>query len=251
MNLKEVNEEHNLYIVRVSYKDITLIKFGYSSVIKDRLISYYYHNPLIELVGTYYRKDAIEFENSLHNTIDSYIMREWYENSELENIIDYILDKKQLPNRVSSKQVSSKQPTFTEILKTYCELKEKDDRDDYDDSLILSMETKYPDYIKYYNLLGSKKCKALCYRRGDIDMFILNEKSKDEVIKIIVNKLSNGFISSKDLKVILTDAYKKANIQVTAKATDILKCNFIEVRNNKEISKKIDGKVINGFEIIK
>lgn len=138
---------------------------------------------------------------------------------------------------------------FTEGLKTYCELKEKGN-----DSLILFMDNKNPDYIKYYNLLGPDKCRALSYQRSKLDNFIINSNkivNKDEAFKLIYNKLSNGFISSKDLKVILTDAYKKSNISLTAKAKDILECNFIEVRNNKEISKRIDGKVINGFEIIK
>ena len=75
--------------------------------------------------------------------------------------------------------------------------------------------------------------------------------NKDDAFKLIYSKLSNGFISSKDLKVILTDAYKKSNISLTAKAKDILECNFIEVRNNKEMVKKIDGKSVKGFEIIK
>lgn len=90
MNTKEINPEHNLYIIRVYNKDKSLIKLGYSSVINKRLLSYYNHNQLVELVGTYYREDAEDFENKLHRCIKSTARNEWYDEDKLNLILEYI-----------------------------------------------------------------------------------------------------------------------------------------------------------------
>lgn len=68
----------NLYIIRIYGKDKTLIKFGYSSNIKQRLNNYYYHNPLMELLGTYYRANAQDLELIFHKNTKSEVMNEWY-----------------------------------------------------------------------------------------------------------------------------------------------------------------------------
>jgi hypothetical protein len=90
MNIKEVNPEHNLYIIRVYGKEGSLIKLGYSSNIIQRLYSYYNHNPLIQVIGTYYREDAEQFESKLHKVIKAKMLHEWYDESELTNIEGYI-----------------------------------------------------------------------------------------------------------------------------------------------------------------
>ena len=90
MNLKEINPEHNLYIIRVYGETGTLIKLGYSSNILKRLETYLSHNPLTQLIGTYYREDAKEFERKLHKVIKVKMLHEWYDESELTNIEGYI-----------------------------------------------------------------------------------------------------------------------------------------------------------------
>jgi len=78
----------NLYIVKVYNGDgDSIIKLGYSNNIENRLRQYYYHNPLIELIGTYYMENAIEVEKNIHNTLKSVCLNEWYN----EDKLDYIL----------------------------------------------------------------------------------------------------------------------------------------------------------------
>jgi rubrerythrin len=96
MKTKNINVNHNLYIVRVYGKEGSLIKVGYSSKIQERINSYYTSNPLMELVGTYYREDALEFENKLHKILDSAVMKEWYSEDKLDVVLSYIANG--LPN---------------------------------------------------------------------------------------------------------------------------------------------------------
>lgn len=78
----------NLYILRVYGKEgNSVIKFGYSSKIQTRLKQYLDCNPLVEIVNTYYREDAKEFERSFHKNNNSFIRNEWYLEEQLENII--------------------------------------------------------------------------------------------------------------------------------------------------------------------
>lgn len=81
---------NNLYLLRVYGKDTSLIKFGYSSTIQNRLEAYSTTNPLVEIIGTYHREDGREFELNLHKFIPSEIGREWYKEDQLELLIEYI-----------------------------------------------------------------------------------------------------------------------------------------------------------------
>ena len=105
----------NLYIVRVYGKENTsIIKFGYSSKLYTRLKQYSDYNPLVEIVGTYYRKDAKEFESSFHKNNNSFIKREWYFEEELENIINQITN-----NIVSNEEFKKLIITKKNNIKTY------------------------------------------------------------------------------------------------------------------------------------
>lgn len=84
----EVPSHHNLYLIRVFSGDgDSLMKVGYSSNINKRLYQYYSHNPMVEVLFTCHRDDAIEFESSFHRRHASVYMNEWYTVSS----IDYIL----------------------------------------------------------------------------------------------------------------------------------------------------------------
>lgn len=96
MNIKTVNKKHNLYIIRVFNKEGSLVKLGYSSNIKVRLTSYYYANPLVELIGTYYREDAREFESLLHRAIKAEVLNEWYTEDKLPLLLDLVQSKVEL-----------------------------------------------------------------------------------------------------------------------------------------------------------
>ena len=113
MKINEVNPEHNLYLIKVYGERFNLIKFGYSSKIKERLSQYYNHNPLIEIVGTYYREDGIEFENKLHKIIQSEIGNEWYLESKLDLILKYI--HTDIPNNIPFTYTSGGRSTIPKM----------------------------------------------------------------------------------------------------------------------------------------
>lgn len=84
----------NLYILKVTNSDKkSLIKLGYSSNIEERLNFYFSHNPFIEIIGTYYREDAIAFEKWFHKNNISIYRNEWYCENILEKMLKDIHDK--------------------------------------------------------------------------------------------------------------------------------------------------------------
>jgi len=71
--------QDNLYIIKSSNsKGESLIKFGYSSNIKQRIEQYLSHNPFTEILETFYREDAFEFEKTFHKNNISIYKNEWY-----------------------------------------------------------------------------------------------------------------------------------------------------------------------------
>ena len=86
--------ENNLYILKVTnFEGKSLIKLGYSNNIKSRLDVYYVHNPFIQKIGTYYRKDAYAFEKWFHKNNISIYRNEWYCESFLEQMLDSIYNE--------------------------------------------------------------------------------------------------------------------------------------------------------------
>lgn len=84
----------NLYIIKSYGKDNkSLIKFGYSSDIEARINFYISHNPLIEILYTFYREDGELFERWFHTNHISENKREWYSLEYLPNIIKSIKTK--------------------------------------------------------------------------------------------------------------------------------------------------------------
>ena len=114
-----INENHNLYIVRVYNKETSLIKFGYSSTILNRLVSYYNANPLTELVGTYYREDALDFELYVHKMIQSAKRREWYDEDKLEEILNYINNEAVVDSSKPDMPYQKRAPTYIEMVEIY------------------------------------------------------------------------------------------------------------------------------------
>lgn len=78
----------NLYILK-SYDNSGnyLLKLGYSSNIKRRILDYIAHNPFVEVIGTFYRKDAEYFERYFHSTNKSTHRNEWYDKNMLNKIL--------------------------------------------------------------------------------------------------------------------------------------------------------------------
>lgn len=79
--------ENNLYIIKASnVKGESLIKFGYSFNIKQRIEQYLSHNPFTEIIDTFYRENALEFEKDFHKNNISIYKNEWYPEDYLNQI---------------------------------------------------------------------------------------------------------------------------------------------------------------------
>ena len=116
------------------------------------------------------------------------------------------------------------------------------------DALIEIIKKQQPLVIPAYNKLGVDKVKKLRYVKSAIENAIINldsNKSSDiKLAKMILDKISIGFISSKRAKEIIASAYKELKIDDSPKAS-----NLIKWFDCKEITKKVDGKVVKGYEI--
>lgn len=85
------NEKHNLYILRSFGKNgETIIKFGFSKNIKERINRYYSMNPYIELLFTCYQKEGISYEKLTHSLLTPNYKTEWYNEENLDLILSYI-----------------------------------------------------------------------------------------------------------------------------------------------------------------
>ena len=103
-NNAKIDNTHNLYVLRVKGDNSeTLIKLGYSNNIVARLSQYFNHNPLFELIGTYYREDAKLFERWFHSNNQSEVMNEWY-NEQLLSFIITSMDSEFIANEIISKE---------------------------------------------------------------------------------------------------------------------------------------------------
>ena len=81
----------NLYLIRVrGVEGESLVKFGYASNMEQRLKAYYYHNPLMEVIGTYYDAAGQDFERYIHSQVEATVMNEWYSEDELPLLLEYI-----------------------------------------------------------------------------------------------------------------------------------------------------------------
>ena len=77
--------KHNIYLLKSFGPDNqVLYKIGYSADIEKRFTQYFSHNPLIQLVNTWYVSEGINFERALHSLIKSQIRREWYTEDEVK-----------------------------------------------------------------------------------------------------------------------------------------------------------------------
>lgn len=145
-----------IYLIKVEYKDVTLLKVGYAKSIKKRLDQYTTENPLFELLD--YREGDRKLESLLHSLFKNYKFekgREWFYydefivsnfHSDFEEsiLIDIITDK------------IEKSKTFSNKLRQYCEFKEK----------YPEITFKIDNLQAYLNILGINRCKELEYKES-------------------------------------------------------------------------------------
>lgn len=134
--------------------------------------------------------------------------------------------------------------SFKELLKQYILLRNENTNKE----LIESYEEEFQIFKKAYDILGSGKLATLDYSETKINKALKEVEILDIAFKKLFLKINPGFISSSDLKIKISDIYKELKIDKTAKASDIETSNLFEV---KKINKKINGKTVRGYEIIK
>lgn len=66
--------------------------------------------------------------------------------------------------------------------------------------------------------------------------------------KVYMAVFTEGFIKNPELKAKFAEEFKKRKMSTNAKASLIEQCNLYEV---KKIQKRIDGKVVSGYEMHK
>ena len=99
-----------------------------------------------------------------------------------------------------------------------------------------------------YHKLGVEKVRSLRYVKSSVKDALTaqdNNKNADSKIAILLSrKICKGFISNKDTKAIIQNAYDVVGIKEAAKATDIIKWFDCE-----QTSKRIDGIKTTGYNI--
>ena len=93
-------------------------------------------------------------------------------------------------------------------------------------------------------LMNKEDYKRLCYQPSKIRNELNNLKLQEVISKEIRSQFTNGFYSSKDIKIMLIDIYNKLEINKAAKSTDIEKVFSI-----KSIRKNVNNKTVVGYQI--
>lgn len=219
-----MKNKDNLYIIRMFGRDgNSILKMGYSGCMPNRIKSYKAHNPLIEIVGTFYREDAIEFERVFHNCNPAILRREFYNESELDNIICSIKNKSIEEIQLISENKPIRYEDLVNYFKSFpdCEKCNIDWKD-------FSLRKDWIDVIE--------KCWEL-YGKLWVDIYVAKEMIKnyvDEVGKIGV-QIRNMFEVGKrynrsEIKEKLNLLYLQENIVKKGKHSDLYK--YFEIKES-------------------
>lgn len=147
-------------------------------------------------------------------------------------------------DKIEDKEISNinKKLGFKEAFIKYCELK-NNNGSSVDLDIIAAQQ---PLVVEAYKL-GESEVKALDYSKRLIENELISRtcfNADTKVAKMITDHIKLGFISSKQAKGIIADAYNTMGLKATAKASDLDK--WFEC---KSVTKKIDGVVVKGYEI--
>ena len=112
---------------------------------------------------------------------------------------------------------------------------------------------KYPFLEEAINKIGFKGIEDLKYNITNIKIKLIGKLDKSEDNKIMLSLKGASaikvgeFIESSKAKALFQKIYRELGITKVAKGTDIL--NYYDVKDSKEITKKIDGKATKGYLI--
>lgn len=136
---------------------------------------------------------------------------------------------------------------FTDKMKLLCEFCEGKE-----EKLVDQILNQVPtEYSRFYYLLGPKKIKALCYKKGELIKYekrLQDIDNKEEVIiKLIKDEFSIGErLDLPTIKSRIGKVFKDNSIDITPKATLLL--DIFEIKRTKV--KISEGTYTNGFEIL-
>ena len=231
-NLKiKYNEKmnHNIYIIRSYGRNESIIKVGYSANIEKRLSAYKEHNPYVEIVSTFYIDDGLTFEKTLHQKFKSVYKYEWYNEDQLNDIIDYINNYPE--NRLK--------PLFgIKLEDLYKGFLDADDKEAY--------KYEYPEFFDYQQYLTVTEMNTQRWNKEKINKLLSDKKLLRLAHKKVSDKINNGFITNVDLKQLYEDVFNEIGITIKSKATLIEENKFIDSRS---VRKTENGKTIRGYEI--
>lgn len=220
-----------IYIFRSYTKDISLLKFGYTSDIWLRLSQYRTANPGIEIVYIAQLSNAFELEQIFHKQHSSVHGNEWYSEDKLVAMMDY------LNSITHTKYNYEPKVTIKLTLKDVVEEYQKGDSD-----YVAWAIEKYDfleDAIQY---LGYDKIKEYDYSQTRIKRALLafSDRSKEVTIKSLLEEygLTTGVSTPNErLKVIFSEIYTKLGINKTPKAIDLE--YYFNVKPHTKIINKI------------
>ena len=140
---------------------------------------------------------------------------------------------------------------FHEKMKMYCEFMDRY-KGNKEVSDILYYKIKDPNFGKYYNFYGTPGCSARRYRKGLLELGMINISKESELSRSIYNKFQvNSRYTLKEIKSGLQDIYKDLGITSKPKATDLGKYfNVSEVKIPNNTGKRDKGYLLGNHIII-
>lgn len=228
---------NNIYVFKTYGSDgRVLYKLGYSSNIVERIRSYTYHNPLIELVKTYHFEKGLEFEQYIHNNFKAVIRREWYDEETIINIMDNIelIYTKGLSNKFKD---SKPFPSLGNLYKEYLETEDKE-----------SYLLEYPEFEEYDEYLELTEMNTLKFNKEKLDNLVRDKKVLETLHYKIAKTIKMDFISSREAKELYNKEIVKNKLNIKATGTMIKSNPYLEC---KPTTKRVGGKLVRGFEIVR
>lgn len=147
-------------------------------------------------------------------------------------------------------RITNTRDTFEQYMKRYCEYRDNNNLD----FAISDILEKYPQIKDFYEMLGSKKIKALSYKESNLRQEIINlsnNGNKDNNIRYEISKYQNIPYTGNEIKHFMQNLYVKYNIRNkdkirTAKAKDVEIYGFQLKKKNI----RTDGKQVTKYIII-
>ena len=125
--------------------------------------------------------------------------------------------------------------SYKQLLKNYLDITNEE--------LLKEYDIEYPEFSLFKKYLKESEMNTLKWNKDKMMKKVSDIKLLD---KVFMNIYREGFISSKELKILLKNEFDRLGISITPKASLILDNKLYNV---VETSKRIDGKKVKGYEL--